>query len=74
VNCRGWDFGGAEHEGNELSSMVPVSAALDLICEPIQLPAFSWEASQIPQGFDLTKLTIRDLAKFGHLHYDPPLF
>ncbi len=73
INCRGWDFGDAEHESNELSYMVPVSAALGLICEPIQLPSFSWEAAQIPEGFDLALLTIRDLAKFGHVLFDPPL-
>lgn len=25
VNCRGWDFDGGEHEGDELSSIVPVN-------------------------------------------------
>ena len=73
INCRGWDFGEDEHEGNDLSSIVPVSSALSLKCEPIQLPSSSWEASQIPEGFDLATLTIRDLAKFGHVLFDPPL-
>ncbi|MDA0733220.1 MAG: serine protease [Chloroflexi bacterium] len=72
INCRGWDFG-VEDEGTELSSMVPVSAALDLKCEPLQLPSCSWEASQIPEGLELATLTIRDLAKFGHIHYDPQI-
>jgi S1-C subfamily serine protease len=73
INCRGWNFDGMEHEGNELSSMVPVSAALNLKCEPIQLPSLSWEARQIPEGFDVGMLTIRDLTKFGHILYDPPI-
>jgi hypothetical protein len=53
--------------------MVPVSSALNLKCKPIQLPSRSWEARQIPEGFDLATLTIRDLAKFGHILYDPPI-
>ena len=48
VNCRGWDFRGAEFEGNNLSSFVPLIHLLDAEVPILQLPADSWEYAQMP--------------------------
>lgn len=67
VNCRGWDFDGAEHEGDQLSSIVPVGQTLDLKVTLTQLPKISWEYEQIPEDLRGSALTIAELATFGHI-------
>lgn len=73
VNCRGWDFGGAEHEGDNLSSIVPIVEALPMLLPSLQLPKKSWELGQIPVSERSSNLTLKDLAKFGHVKFDPKL-
>ena len=70
VNCRGWDFVGAEHEGDNLSSIVPVRAALDLRVKLTQLPRNSWERAQIPDNRYGDTFTIAELAGHGHIDFD----
>lgn len=70
VNCRGWDFAGAEHEGDNLSSIVPIRAALDLRVKLDQLPPNSWERAQIPDNRDGTTFTIAELGGYGHIDFD----
>lgn len=70
VNCRGWDFAGAEHAGDNLSSIVPVRSALEMRIKLAQLPPKSWERAQIPDNRDGTTLTIAELAAYGHLDFD----
>ena len=73
VNCRGWDFRGAEHEGNILSYQVPVTHLLDLEIDPFLVPPESWEAQQIPTPHRNRLLTVRDLVDFGHIAWEPSL-
>jgi hypothetical protein len=70
VNCRGWDFRGAEHEGNHLSSIVPIEHLWSLEVPLLQLPPQSWEHDQIPQARRGAALSMRELADYGHLLVD----
>lgn len=73
VNCRGWDFRGGEHEGNSLSYIVPISNILNIDVDLFMLPKISWEAMQIPESRNGQVLTGHELAKYGHLLFDPSL-
>ena len=73
VNCRGWDFGKSD-KGENLSSIVPVVKALQMLLPKLPLPEKSWEYSQIPDSKENEKLiTFKDLARFGHVEFDPPI-
>lgn len=67
VNCRGWDFSGAEHDGNHLSYVIPVSALSSLELALAQLPPMSWEAAQVPEHRRNGTFTFADLAAIGHI-------
>jgi hypothetical protein len=71
VNCRGWDFRGGEHEGDNLSCVVPISAALPLEVKLDQLPPDSWEYAQIPESRRDRALTVRELGAYGHVQFEP---
>ena len=72
INCRGWDFRGAEHErGDYLSYLVPIAHLLDLEIDPFMVPSNSWEAAQIPVARRGHSLTIRELARYRHLELEP---
>jgi hypothetical protein len=73
VNCRGWDFRGGEHEGNSLSYIVPISNVLDIDVDMFLLPKISWEFMRIPQYRKGRLLSGHELAKYGHLLFEPPL-
>lgn len=73
VNCRGWDFGGGEHEGNNLSSIVPVKEVLTLGLDLLQLPPNSWEYARIPAHRKGKTFTVAELARFRHIDFDPPV-
>lgn len=70
INCRGWDFDGAEHEGDELSSVIPVAYLLHMVIEPLQLPRSSFEYSKIPTPEIRTAYSVRQLVDYGHLQFD----
>jgi hypothetical protein len=70
INCRGWDFKGAEHEGNHLSSIVPIAELWPLEVPLLQLPPRSWEYEQIPENRRGRTLSARELAAYGHLLLD----
>ena len=67
INCRGWDFDGAEHENANLSYMVPVSEVLDLKVSLSHVPEASWEYQQIPDDRRGTEASLRELAGWGHI-------
>jgi hypothetical protein len=67
VNCRGWDFKGAEHEGDHLSSIVPVDHLWPLEVDPLGLPPQSWEYAQIPPEKRGKSLTVDELVAYGHV-------
>jgi hypothetical protein len=67
VNCRGWDFRGSEFEGDELSSVIPISEALTLDVPVMELGERSWEYQQIPPARLGHPLTIAELGSFGHI-------
>jgi len=71
VNCRGWDFQGAEHEGNSLSYIVPVEKMLEIEVDPFLVPPNSLEAQQLLSETKRQLLTGRTLARFGHVLFDP---
>jgi len=74
LNCRGWDFRGAEHEDAPLSYMVPIEHLLELPVDPFLVPPSSWEADQIPaEKKGQRQLTVRELGLFGHVVFDPPV-
>lgn len=67
VNCRGWDFGGAEHDGNNLSYIIPIRHALPITVSHLQLPDPSWEHRQMPTDSKNGALSFAQLAKIGHI-------
>ena len=71
INCRGWDFRGAEHEGSNLSYLVPIYHIFDLEVDPFMVPPGSWEAAQIPAAKVGQLLTIKELARYGHILLEP---
>jgi hypothetical protein len=73
VNCRGWDFRGGEHAGDPLSYITPIRNILDLAVDTLMAPPFSWEAQQVPQSRRGQLLKVWELAKYGHILFDPPL-
>ncbi len=73
VNCRGWDLAGAEHEGDNLSSIVPIVELLNLRVDLLQLPPTSWEQAQIPSTSEGMAFTAAELARFGHIKFEPKL-
>lgn len=73
VNCRGWDFRGAEHEADNLSYLVPISHLFDLEIDPFMIPPVSWEAAQLPAAKAGKSLTIRELVLYGHILVEPQL-
>ena len=71
VNCRGWDFGGGEHEGQHLSYLVPISHLLDVEIDPFMVPPNSWEAAQMPDDRTPGQVfTISELASYGHVQLE----
>jgi hypothetical protein len=70
INCAGWDFSGAEHEGHSLSYIVPIEHLMELEIDPFMIPPQSWEAQQIPIEYRGKPLTIAQLAQFGHILLD----
>jgi hypothetical protein len=73
VNCRSWDFRGSEHEGDNLSSVVPIGGALPLEFELTQLPPMSWECAQVPLARRGCALRFAELAAYGHVLFEPPV-
>lgn len=71
VNCRGWDFRGAEHEGDHLSSVVPIGAMLPIELDLVHVPVHSWEYQQIPQDRIGSPFSALELARLGHFVFDP---
>lgn len=67
VNCRGWDFAGAEHEDDHLSSITPIFHAMEMTVPQCQFPKESWEWNQIPEDRRTSPLTFRDLINYGHI-------
>ncbi len=67
VNCRGWDFDGAEHQGDELSTIVPISYILEMGLDLLQLPEVSWEHKQLPEDKVKAPLLVKDLVSYGHV-------
>lgn len=70
ISCRGWDFAGAEHENEPMSSVIPVSAALPLEVDNLMLPPQSWEYAQIPKSHRDKPYTLEKLAQYGHVELD----
>jgi Trypsin-like peptidase domain len=64
VNCRGWDLAAAE---DHLSSVVPISLALDMPFDFPHLPPNSGEFNSVPPERLGTRVTLRDLAAWGHV-------
>jgi trypsin-like peptidase len=67
VNCRGWDFGGAEYVGDDLSSITPIFHAMEIEIPQSQVPHGSWEMRQIPADKTVSAMTFRDLINYGHI-------
>jgi hypothetical protein len=67
INCAGWDFRGAEHEGHSLSYIVPIEHLMKLEVDPFMVPPQSWEAQQIPPDYRGKSVTVSQLAQFGHI-------
>ena len=66
VNCRGWDLG-QDHKEAPLSSVVPISLVLDLQFECPHLPRNSAEEQSVPVERRQGRVTLRDLAAWGHI-------
>jgi hypothetical protein len=67
IASRGWDFRGSEHEGHNLSSVLPVSLLLPIEIECARVPSHSWEFSQIPVSRRSGLLTLAELVAYGHV-------
>lgn len=73
LNCRSWEFADGSDDGDNLSYIVPISVALDVSFQFPQVPAVSWESKQLPVNRTTQPVTLRELARFGHIEFDPPL-
>lgn len=73
VNCRGWDFGLAEDDPENLSYIIPIKELLPAEVKLVQLPEQSWEYKQIPDSQRNKALTVAELARLGHIEFEPPL-
>jgi len=69
IACRGWDFRGAEHEGTELSAVIPVSYLLSLEGSCARIPKESWEYSQTPVPRRGVSLSFGELIAYGHIDF-----
>ena len=67
VNCRGWDFRGSEFEGDNLSSVIPITEFFKMEVPIIELGEASWEYQQIPAHRIGLPLTIAELGAYGHI-------
>jgi hypothetical protein len=67
IACRGWDFQGGEYEGDDLSSVVPVTQLLPLELGCIRIPHNSWEFLQVPPSRRASTLTFAELITYGHV-------
>ena len=73
IASRGWDFRGAEHEGNELSSIIPVASLLSCEVDQVGCPKLSWEYQQIPVHLRGRSLSVEHLGQMGHVLFNPLL-
>lgn len=69
IACRGWDFRGAEHEGSELSAVIPVSYLLSMDSCSARIPKTSWEYMQIPEPRRGATLSFGELVAYGHVDF-----
>ena len=67
------DFEGSEHEGATTSLVTPLRHCLHLGLSNLPLAELSWEFRQTPNNRRSDALTIRDLARYGHLMFDPKI-
>lgn len=67
IACRGWDFRGGAHAGDNLSSVLPVTQLLPLELGCLRIPDVSWEFSQIPPSRRTSTLTFAELITYGHV-------
>ena len=67
IACRGWDFRGGEHEGANLSSILPLTQLLPIEVGSARIPPDSWEYRQIPEARRGANLTFAELMTFGHV-------
>ncbi len=67
------DFQGSEHEGATTSFVTPLRHCLHLRLSNLLLPECSWEYRQVPDRRRSDALTIQDLAKYGHVQFDPEI-
>lgn len=65
------DFKGSEHEGATTSFVSPLRHCLHLGLSNPPLPEESWEFRQIPINRRSDALPIWELAKYGHVLFDP---
>jgi hypothetical protein len=66
IACRGWDFRGGDHDGSNLSLVIPVSFLLPLeTCA--RIPTDSWEYSELPPSRRASGLTFGELVTYGHV-------
>ena len=64
VNCRGWNLADSIEA---LSSVVPISQALDISLPIPLIPLTAWEYQTIPHNRHGGSVTLRDLAEWGHI-------
>ncbi len=69
IACRGWDFRGAEHEGTELSAVIPVSYLLSMEASCARIPTISWEYAQTPVPRREASLSFGELVAYGHVDF-----
>jgi hypothetical protein len=67
IACRGWDFSGGEHDGDELSSILPVTQLLPIEVGCARIPPDSWEYREIPEARRGAALTFAELVTYGHV-------
>ncbi len=67
------DFEGSDHEGAVTSFVTPLRHCLHLSLSNLPLPEWSWEYRQIPDYRPSYALTIRELAMYGHVEFDPEI-
>jgi hypothetical protein len=69
IACRGWDFRGGEHEGNNLSAVIPLSYFLSLNSCCAIPPEGSWEYTRIPEVCRNMPLSFGQLIAFQQVDF-----
>jgi hypothetical protein len=71
VAISSFDLG--EAPGDTTSTLMPIRHCLHLGFFGLSVPRTSWEYSRIPEDKRTAMLSVQDIARLGHVEFDPPI-